>query len=43
VTLAQAAAPLLANNPMTQRVLILDFGSLYTQLIGRKMTACRPS
>jgi hypothetical protein len=43
VTLAQAAPRLLANDPMTERVLILDFGAQYTQLIGRKMTACRRS
>ena len=26
---------------MTERVLLLDFGSRYTQLIARKITACR--
>jgi hypothetical protein len=43
VTLAQATAQLLREQAMTERVLILDFGAQYTQLIGGKMTACRPS
>jgi hypothetical protein len=32
-----------AMDSMTERVLILDFGSQYIQLIGGKTTACRRS